>query len=83
MRMQRVRVWHMRMGMPGGRVPVPLAVAAPRHRLVVVQVVPIVMAVGVFMLQCPMVMRMFVRFHQVQHHTRQHQRAPDGHHAAC
>ena len=68
-------IWHMGMCMSHWFVAVPMAVWGDRHRVVLMQVVSIVMAVGMFVLQCFMVMRMAVYFIEVQQHTKQHQQA--------
>lgn len=62
-------IWHMGMCMSHGFVTVPMAVWGDRHRVVLMQVVSIVMAVGVFVLQGFMVMRMAVRFIEMKQHT--------------
>ncbi len=59
-------------------VTMPMAVHGDRHWVVVMQMVPIFMAVGMFVLQCLMVMFMAMRFIEVQHHTEQHQQASSG-----
>ena len=49
MPVRMVIVRHMRVRVPCGLVPVPVAVGGAGHRLVRVQVVPVVMGVGVLM----------------------------------
>lgn len=56
--MQVVRIRHMRMGMPGRRMAVPVAVRTCGRVGMAVQVVSIVVGVGVLMLERIVVMRM-------------------------
>ena len=51
MPMAVMRIRHMRMGMPHRPVPVPMAVLAHGHRLVHMVMVPVVVAVGMLVLQ--------------------------------
>ena len=68
-----VGIGHMGMGVRLGPMLVPMAVAALRHRGVGVVVVPVVVPVCVFVLSGLVVMRVLVRFGQVQHHPGHHQ----------
>ena len=77
MRMQMMRIRHMRMRMLHGLVPMRVAVRARGHGLVGMQMMAVVMRMGVFVRQRVVFMRMAVRLDQVQYDTRQHQ------HAAC
>ncbi len=56
--MQMVCIRHMRMGMPGRHMAVPMAVGTCGRVGMAVQVVSVVMGMGVFMLERVMVMRM-------------------------
>ena len=58
--MRVVRVRHVGMRMPQRLVPVPMAVFTEGHRIVRVGVMPVVMAVGVLMLQRVMRVRVAV-----------------------
>ena len=79
MGVQMVRIGHMRMGMLHRRVAVPMTVRASRHRLVRVQVMPVIMPMGVFMRDGLVGVAVFVRFGQVQQHAHCHQRAAPRH----
>jgi len=70
----------MRMGMPQRLVQMGMAVSAGRHDLMGVVVVPVVMAVRVFMLEALVRMLVTMGLHQVQHHAEHHQRASGRHH---
>ena len=74
-----VGIGHMGMGVRLGPMLVPMAVAALRHRGVGVVVVPVVVPVCVFVLSGLVVMRVLVRFGQVQHHPGHHQQAAHHH----
>ena len=62
---------------------VPVAVTALRHHVVGVGVVPVIVAVGMFMFQCLVRMLMPVALSQMQEHTCQHKTAPQQHEPAC
>ena len=62
--------------------PVTVAVLANRHGVVQVLVVPVVVAVGVFVLQRFVLVRMAMGLRQVQHHAGQHQHAAQRHQPA-
>ena len=70
--MQVVRIRHVGMGVPGRRMPVPVAVSSGWHVVMGVQVVAIVMRVRMFVFQRIMLVGMSVRLRQVQHHAGQH-----------
>ena len=75
MRMQMMRIRHMRMRMLHGLVPMRVAVRARGHGLVGMQMMAVVMRMGMFVVKLFMLMRVAVRLHQVQYDTRQHQDA--------
>ena len=70
-----VGVGHMRVRMLQRPMPMYVAVLAGRHRVVRMIVVPVVVAVRMFMLHRRMRVLVAVRFGQVQQHAGQHQRA--------
>ena len=78
-----VRVRHVRVRVPHRLVPVTVAVRVSRHRVVVVQVVPVVVAVRVFVLQRLMHVFVAVRLRQVKHHAGQHQQPAQRHQPAA
>lgn len=69
MGVQMVRIRHMRMCMLHRRVAVPMTVRARRHRLVSVQVMPVIMQMGVFMRDGLVGVDVFVRLGQVQQYA--------------
>ena len=73
--MRMVRIRHMWMRVPQWLVTMPMAVWAFRHRDMHMVVVPVVVAVRVFVLRHIVSVHMAVRFRQVQHYSRTHQRA--------
>ena len=78
--MQVVRIRHVRMGMPGRCVVVPVAVYCAWNVVMAVQVVAIVMRVRMFVFQRIVLVGMSVRLRQVQHHAHQHQYPAHRHH---
>lgn len=68
-----VNVRHVRMVMCDRLVLVQMAVAALRHRIMVVGVMPIVMRVGMLMCHGLVVMLMVVSLRQVHQHPCEHQ----------
>jgi hypothetical protein len=66
--------------MMGWRVVVPMAVCPLGHHIMVMQVVPVVMGVGMLMVKCLVRMGMTMRLREVQHHTQQHQGSASHHH---
>ena len=81
--MQMVSIGHMRVAVLQGFVAVRVAVGAGRQNFMGVQMVAVgpvgVMAVGVFVLQNRVGMRVAMRFKQVQNHTCQHQQTSASH----
>lgn len=71
--MKMVQVGYMRVPMCDRVVPMPVTVSPLRHRVVCMGVVPIIMRVGVLMLQDLMRVLVFVRFRKVQQHPQQHE----------
>lgn len=62
MLVQMVRIWHMSMGMPQRLMSMHVAVRPRWHGFVGVQMVPIVMRMGMFVLKYFVLMFMAVRF---------------------
>ena len=62
MRVQMVRIGHMRVRMVQGFMPMPMAVLPHRHVFMPMQVVPIVMRMGMFVFKHRMIVRMVMRF---------------------
>ena len=79
MRMQVVRVRHMRMTVPRRLVHMRVAVRALREGIVRVHVVPVVVAVGMLVLEPLVLVFMAVGFRQVQQHAQGHQHAASQH----
>ena len=75
MAMCMVRIRHMRMRMIERLVTMPVAVRPGRHRDVHMIVVPVVVAVRVFVLREIVAMLMAVRFREVENHPYEHQYA--------
>ena len=63
--------------------PVRVTVLAGRQRVVPMVVVPVVVAVRMFMFHRVVRVVVVVRFGQVQQHTGEHQTAAGDHHPAC
>ena len=74
-----VRVGDVRMNMPHRLVPMQVAVLTDWQRVVGMGVVPVVMAVGMFMLRFVVLMFMPVTFRQMKHDARGHQHRTDQH----
>lgn len=75
-----VRVRHVRVRMAQGRVVMRVAVLSHWHLLMRMQVVTVIMAVGVLMLQRRVLMLVGVVLQQVQHDASQHQDAAQNQH---
>ena len=75
MAMCMVRIRHMWMRMPQRLVTMPVAVRAGRHRDVHMIMVPVVVAVRVFVLRDIVTVLMAVRFREVENHPCEHQHA--------
>ena len=71
--MQMVRIRHVWMCMPSGRMVVPVAVFSVRHVVVGVQMVAIVMRVRMLVFQRLVLVGMAMRLRQVQQYAHQHQ----------
>ena len=80
MRVQVMRIRHVRMGMLQGCMVVAVAVRPEGHGRVAVQMMAVIMRVGVFMRQRLMVMGMTVGLQKMQHNACQHQCATDHQH---
>lgn len=68
-----VHIGRMRVGVGHHLVSVAMAMAADRHHCVCVHMVPIVVLVGMLMLQHFVCVLVSMAFRQVQYHSRQHQ----------
>ena len=77
--MNVVRVRHMGMHVLQRLMPVAVAVFTCRHGIVGVLVMPVVVAVGVFVLQRLVLVLVAMGLGQVQHHASQHQHAAQRH----
>ena len=77
--MRVVHVWHVGVRMTQRLVPVSVAVCTGGHGVVRVRVVPVVVAVRLFMLQRFMRMLVSVGLGQTQHDAGQHQQAAQNH----
>jgi hypothetical protein len=73
--MQVMRVWHVRMTVTQGLVPMPVTVLARRHRFVCVLMVPIVVRVRMLVLHRLVRMVVGMRLREMQGYTGQHQGA--------
>jgi len=78
-----VHIRRMRVGMRCRRMAVPMAVTACGHDRMRVDMVPVVVDVGMFMLQRLMAVLVSVVFGQMQCHTHKHQKAPEHHQPSC
>ena len=74
-----MRIRHMRVRMAQRVVVMPMAVSAHRHGVVGMLVMSIVVAMGMFMIHRLVLMRMPVRFTQVQDDAQPHQYPTEGH----
>jgi hypothetical protein len=70
------------MGVTQRPVPMPVAVRADGHRVVIVSVVPVVVSMRVFVLDRIVFVIVSVRFRQMQQDACEHQQAAQQHHAA-
>ena len=74
-----IRIRHMGVCVHHGCVTVAMAVFALRGLIMHMGVMPVVMSVGMFMLEFFVNVLMTVRFRQVQHYAGQHQQAAQHH----
>ena len=80
--MHMMDIWHMSVHMPDRLVFMTMTVTADKYWVVNMGVMAIIVPMGVLMLQDFVGVLMPMGLGQVQHHTGQHQRAAQGHHAA-
>ena len=82
MAVHMMRIRHVRMRMPRVHMPMPVTVRTGGHRIMPMLVVPVVVAVRMFMFNRFVLMPVTVRFHQVQYHAGEHQHAARRHQRA-
>ena len=75
--MLMVQVRHMGMGMSGRRVCVPVAVRSCGHRIVRMVMMPVVMAMRVFVIQRRVQVLMLMSFAQMNNNASDHQQSAD------
>ena len=80
--MLMMHIGHVRMAVPQGLMDMPVAVRPDGHGRVGVVVMPIVMVVGMLMIQGFMVVLVTMALCQVEGHTAQHQAPSDCHQEA-